>query len=79
VRDVFDLSASDNMIAPPSSIEKAVWSENEMKCSTSVLPRSSEARDEVDLSASDNLITPSTPNLVPVMSENELKQPICYS
>jgi hypothetical protein len=64
MRDVFVLSASDNMIAPslPSPF----------------LVRSSEVRDMFIVSASDNLTTPSTPIPFPEMSENEMRQQVCY-
>jgi hypothetical protein len=59
-RDEFDLSASDNLIAPSLPILFSVLSENDMKAS--VLPKSlSEVRDEFNLSVSDNLATPSLP------------------
>jgi hypothetical protein len=53
VRDVFDLSASNNLIAPSLPILLTVWSENKMKQQVLLL-RSSKVRCEFDLSASDN-------------------------
>jgi hypothetical protein len=54
VSDEFDLSASDNLMAPSGPILFP--------------PRSSEIRDVIDLSASDNMIVPSLPR--PVLSED---------
>jgi hypothetical protein len=59
VRDVFNLSASDNSIAPLLPISLTVSSENETKQRVLHL-RSSEVRDVFDLGASDNLRTPSS-------------------
>jgi hypothetical protein len=74
VRDVFDLSASDNLIIPslPMRFTELIENENE---ATSMLPlRSSEARDECDLSASANLIAPSLPILLTLLSEYKMKK-----
>jgi hypothetical protein len=60
VRDVFDLSASDNSITPSVPMAFAEISENENKLSM-LQVRSSELRDELDLSASDNMIAPLSP------------------
>jgi hypothetical protein len=52
-RDVFDLSASDNFIAPSSPMLFSVLSENEMKQQIYYL-RLSSVIEAFDLSASDN-------------------------
>jgi hypothetical protein len=51
VRDVFDLSASDNLIAPSSPILLPVLSENEMKQQVLLPLRLREVRVVFDLSA----------------------------
>jgi hypothetical protein len=78
VRDVFVLSASDNLIAPSLPMSQPLLSENEMKQKGLLLSMESVARDEFDWSASDNLIAPSSPMLLPALSENHTKQQICY-
>jgi hypothetical protein len=60
VRDVFDWSASDNLVIPSIPILLAVSSKNEMKQSLLQL-RSSEVRDVFDMSISDNLMVPASP------------------
>jgi hypothetical protein len=75
---VFDLSASNNLMAPALPILLPVLSENEEHHVSCLLPpRESEVRDMFDMSASDNLIAPSLPILFTVLSENETKQ-VCY-
>jgi hypothetical protein len=66
VRDVFDTSASDNLITPSLPMSLAVLSENEMKMSK-LHRRLSSVRDEFDLSASNNLITRSGPMSLSVL------------
>jgi hypothetical protein len=79
VRDEFDMSASDNLMAPSSPKGLSVLSENEMKQQEFVLLlRLSAVRDEFNLSASDNLMAPQLPILLPVLSENEVKQQVRY-
>jgi hypothetical protein len=73
VRDEFDLSASDNLVAPSVLMRFPVLSENEMKQQLLQL-RPSEVRDVFDLSASDNLVAPLLPILLPALSENEMTQ-----
>jgi hypothetical protein len=73
VRDVFDLSASDNWIAPSLPNLLSTLSENETLQQSLLLLTSSLLRDVFDLSSSDNLITSSVPILLPVLSENEMK------
>jgi hypothetical protein len=60
VSEVFDLSASNSLIAPSFPILLTVSSENEMKQQV-LHPRSSEARDGCVSSASDNLFAPAVP------------------
>jgi hypothetical protein len=73
VRDVFVLSASDNLIAALVPIAFSVLSEHKMKqvlqLSRELPLRSSISRDVLDLSASANLITESVQSLLPVSSE----------
>jgi hypothetical protein len=68
VRDEFNLSASDNLVAPFLPISLTVRSENEIKGICRLRLRSSEVRDEFDLSASDNLIAPLLPILLSIRS-----------
>jgi hypothetical protein len=72
---VFDLSASNNSIAPVVPILLPIQSENEMKQKVLLL-RLSEVRDEFDLSASDNSIAPSLSMLLSSWSEYEMKQQV---
>jgi hypothetical protein len=72
VRDEFDLSTSDNLIAPSTPTLLPVLSQNETK-QQMLLLRLSDAKDELNSSASANLITPSSPTPVSVLSENEIK------
>jgi hypothetical protein len=72
VSDVFDLSASDNWMAPSLPILLPVLSENEMKRKFLLLI-SSDVRVEFDVSARDNLVAPLEPILFPLLSENEIK------
>jgi hypothetical protein len=60
VRDVLNLSTSDNLVTPSSWILFPVLHENEMKQRV-VLSRLIAVRDEFDLSTSDNLTAPSVP------------------
>jgi hypothetical protein len=79
MRDVFTLSASENLIAPSLPISLSVWSENETSQTNNLLPPIlSKVRDEFDLSASANLVAPSGPILISALSENEMKQQVCY-
>jgi hypothetical protein len=66
VRNEFDLSASENLIAASAPIVSSILSENEMKQQVLLPPRSSEVRDVFDFSASDILMAPSSPMLFPV-------------
>jgi hypothetical protein len=69
VRDVFDLRASDNLVAPLASILFTLFHENEMKKRSVLQPRLSVARVVLDLRTSANLITSSLPIAFPVLSE----------
>ena len=74
---VFDLSASNNLIAPSLPIVLPVLSENEMKQWVLQL-RSSEVIDELDLSTLDNSSTSVVQILLSVLSENETKEQVHY-
>jgi hypothetical protein len=67
VRVVFDLSASNKLLAP-SPIPFSVLTEM-MQQMQSVPLRLTEVRDEFRSNASANLITPSSPILFPTLSE----------
>jgi hypothetical protein len=71
VRDEFDLSASNILLAPRPRILLTVFSENEMKQQV-LQARSIELRDEFDLSASASLIAPSSSISFAALSENEM-------
>jgi hypothetical protein len=69
MRDVFTLSASENLIAPSLPISLSVWSENETSQTNNLLPPIlSKVRDEFD----------SGQILISALSENEMKQQVCY-
>jgi hypothetical protein len=78
VRVEFNMSTSDNLIAPSLLILLPVLSENHMK--SQVLPlRLRKARDEFNASAPGNLIVPSSPILLSELSEYEMKhKQICF-
>jgi hypothetical protein len=61
VRDVLDLSASDNLIVPSLPILFPVLCENEYEANSQLQQRLRSVRDVFDLSASDNLIIPLSP------------------
>jgi hypothetical protein len=73
VRDVFDLSASANLLAAPLPIELSIWSEYEKKLTSLIPLKLSEVIDEFDLSTSDNLSPTSGPILLPILGEIEMK------
>jgi hypothetical protein len=76
VRVEFDLSASDNLLTPYLLMLFALLSENEMKATRVLHPRSRKVIEVLDLSASDNFMAPSSRILLPVLSENQMKQQV---
>jgi hypothetical protein len=70
------LSASDNLIAPPSPILSSVLSEKD-KEQQLLREITREVRDVFDLSASHNLDNASVSISFPILSENDRKK-LCY-